>query len=61
MENKLNEIYQCLKIMDMLLYKHVYEPKSVVGFPSTKEMAEYYRNFLHIILPEEYRYKNEIQ
>jgi hypothetical protein len=59
MSDKLNEVYSCLKIMDMMLYKHTYEPQAVVGFQTTKEMAEYYRQFLHIILPEEYRYNQE--
>ena len=59
MDDKLREVYNCLKTMDMLLYKHAYKPQAVVGFQTTKEMAEYYRQFLHIILPEEYRYKEE--
>ena len=45
--------------MDMLLYKHAYEPKTVVGFQSTEDMAKYYRQFLQVILPEEYRYNKE--
>jgi len=57
MEDKLNEVYNCLKVMDMMLYKHAYEPKAVVGFQSTEDMAKYYREFLHVILPEEYQYK----
>ena len=59
MEDKLHEVYNCLKIMDMLLYKHAYEPQTVVGFESTEEMAKYYRQFLSVILPEEYRYNKE--
>lgn len=59
MEEKLQEIYNCLKVMDMMLYKHAYEPKAVVGFQSTEDMAKYYREFLHVILPEEYRYYKE--
>ena len=59
MNKKLHEVYNCLKIMDMLLYKHAYEPQTVVGFESTEEMAKYYRQFLSVILPEEYRYKKE--
>lgn len=57
MEEKLNEVYNCLKVMDMMLYKHAYEPKAVVGFQSTEDMAKYYREFLHVILPEEYQYE----
>ena len=56
MDEKLHEVYNCLKIMDMLLYKHGYEPKTVAGFKSTEEMARYYREFLHVILPEKYHY-----
>ena len=59
MKDKLHEVYNCLKIMDMLLYKHGYEPQTVVGFKSTEDMAKYYREFLHVILPEEYRYNKE--
>jgi hypothetical protein len=59
MEEKLNEVYNCLKVMDMMLYKHAYEPKAVVGFQSTEDMAKYYRQFLQVILPEEYRYNKE--
>ena len=59
MDNKLNEVYSCLKVMDMMLYMHAYKPQAVVGFQTTKEMAEYYRQFLQIILPEEYRYNPE--
>jgi len=56
---KLNEVYNCLKVMDMLLYKYAYEPKTVVEFNSTEEMAKYFHMFLSIILPEEYRYDKE--
>ena len=59
MENKLYEIYDCLKVMDMMLYKHAYEPEAVKGFESTSDMAKYYREFLHVILPEEYQYQND--
>lgn len=59
MDEKLHEVYNCLKIMDMLLYKHAYEPQTVVGFESTEEMAKYYRQFLSVILPEKYRYHKE--
>ena len=59
MNDKLNEVYNCLKAMDMMLYMHAHKPRAVVGFQTTKEMAEYYRQFLHIILPEEYRYNQE--
>lgn len=59
MEDKLHEIYDCLKVMDMMLYKHAYEPEVVKGFESTSDMAKYYREFLHVILPEEYRYHKE--
>lgn len=59
MEDKLHEIYDCLKVMDMMLYKHAYEPEVVKGFESTSDMAKYYREFLHVILPEEYRYNKE--
>ena len=57
MKDKLHETYNCLKVMDMMLYKHAYEPETVKGFKSTSEMAEYYREFLHVILPEEYQYQ----
>lgn len=53
---KLKGIYDSLKVMDMMLYKYAYEPKTVIGFKSTEDMAEYFRKFLQIILPEEYRY-----
>lgn len=56
---KLNEIYTCLKTMDMMLYMHAHKSPAVVGFHNTEEMAEYYRQFLHVILPEEYRYNKE--
>ncbi len=58
-DNKLQEIYNCLKIMDMILYKVAYEPKSIVGFKSTEDMAIYFRQFLNVILPKEYQYKND--
>lgn len=59
MEDKLKEVYNCLRIMDMVLYKYAYEPQAVAGFRSTEDMAKYFRQFLQIILPEEYRYKKE--
>lgn len=60
MEDKINEIYNCLKIMDMMLYNYTYDPpRGVVPFKSTQEMAEYFRQFLQVILPEEYRYKEK--
>lgn len=59
MEDKLKEVYDCLKIMDMMLYKAAYEPKSIVGFKSTEDMAKYFRQFLQVILPEKYRYHKE--
>ncbi len=59
MEDKLREVYSCLKIMDMMLYKCAYEPQTIVGFKSTKDMAEYFRQFLQVILPEEYKYRKE--
>lgn len=59
MEDKLKEVYNCLKIMDMLLYKYAYKPQTVAAFKSTKEMASYFRQFLQVILPEEYRYDKE--
>ena len=40
----------------MLLYKYAYEPEKVVGFESTKDMAIYYRELLHLLLPPEYQY-----
>lgn len=57
MDNKLHEIYTCLKVMDMILYKHAYEPETVKGFNSISDMAKYYRELLHVILPEEYQYQ----
>lgn len=57
--SELHGVYSCLKIMDMMLYKHAYEPQTVVGFQSTEDMAKYYREFLHTILPEEYQYNKE--
>jgi len=59
MEDKLKEVYNCLRIMDMVLYKCAYEPQEVAGFQSTEAMAKYFRLFLKVILPEEYRYKEE--
>ena len=59
MEDKLKEVYDSLKIMDMMLYKCAYEPQTIVGFQSTEDMAEYFRQFLQVILPEEYRYHKE--
>ena len=56
MEDKLHEVYSCLKIMDMLLYKQAYEPKTVVGFQSTEDMAKYYRQFLQVFLPYNERF-----
>lgn len=55
MEEKLNEIYNELRLMDLLLYKYAYEPETVVSFYSTEDMAKYFRQFLQIILPKEYR------
>ena len=57
--SELHSIYSSLKIMDMMLYKHAYEPQTVTGFQSTEDMAKYYRQFLRIILPEEYQYNKE--
>lgn len=59
MEDKLNEVYKELRLMDLLLYKYAYEPKTVASFQSTEDMAKYFRQFLQIILPEEYRYYKE--
>ena len=57
MEEKLREVYDCLRIMDMLLYNYTYDqPHSVVPFKSTQEMAKFFRNMLHIILPKKYQY-----
>lgn len=56
MEDKLKEVYSCLQIMDMMLYKCAYEPQTIVGFQSTEDMAKYFRQFLQVILPEEYKY-----
>ena len=59
MEDKLKEVYNCLRIMDMVLYKCAYEPQAVAGFQSTEDMAKYFRLFLQVILPEEYKYHKE--
>lgn len=60
MENKVNEVYNCLEIMDMMLYNYTCDPPhNVVPFKSTQEMAAYFRIMLHTILPEEYRYHKE--
>ena len=59
MDEKLKEVYNELRLMDLLLYKYAYEPKTVAGFQSTEDMAKYFRQFLQIILPEEYRYNQE--
>ena len=59
MSDKLNEVYSCLKVMDMMLYMHAHKSPAVVGFHTTEEMAEYYRQFLHVILPEEYQYEGK--
>lgn len=58
MEEKLNEVYNCLRIMDMVLYKTAYEPESVAGFKSVEDAAVYFRQFLQVILPKEYQYKS---
>lgn len=58
MEEKLNEVYSCLKVMDMMLYKTAYEPESIVGFESIEDAAVYFRQFLQVILPKEYQYKS---
>ena len=52
----IEQLYTSLKTMDMLLYKYAYEPEKVVGFESTKDMAIYYRELLHLLLPPEYQY-----
>jgi hypothetical protein len=57
--SELHSVYSSLKIMDMLLYKYAYEPQTVASFQSTEDMAKYYREFLHVILPEEYQYQKE--
>ena len=57
MDDKLHEVYNCLRIMDMLLYKTAYEPETITGFESIKEMAIYFRGMLDIVLPNEYQYK----
>lgn len=59
MEDKLKEVYDYLRIMDMVLYKCAYEPQAVAGFRSTEDMAKYFRQFLQVILPEEYKYRKE--
>lgn len=59
MEDKLKEVYNCLRIMDLLLYKYAYEPETVNSFQSTEAMARYFRLFLQVILPEEYKYHKE--
>ena len=60
MENKLKEVYDCLKIMDMMFYKYTCDPpRGVVPFKSTQEMAKYFRAMLHTALPKEYYYKEE--
>ena len=51
--------YTCLKVMDMLLYKHAYEPETVVAFKSVSDAAKYFREFLHLILPKEYQYQSD--
>lgn len=47
--------YTCL----MLLYKHAYEPETVLAFKSVSDAAKYFREFLHLILPKEYQYQND--
>lgn len=60
MEDKLKEVYDCLRIMDMMLYNYTYDPPhGVVPFKSTQEMAKYFRVMLHIILPKEYKHYKE--
>lgn len=56
MDEKLKEVYNELRLMDLLLYKYAYEPETVASFRSTEDMAQYFRQFLRVILPEEYRY-----
>ena len=58
--SELHSVYSSLKIMDMMLYKHAYEPKAVAGFQSTEDMAKYYRQFLKMILPEKYQYHKDM-
>lgn len=60
MDNKLREVYNCLKIMDLMLYKYSCDPPcGVVPFKSTQEMAKYFRLMLSIILPKEYQYEKK--
>lgn len=60
MEDKLKEVYDCLKIMDMMFYNYTCDPpRGVVPFKSTQEMAKYFRAMLHTALPKEYYYKEE--
>lgn len=57
-KNELRSVYDSLSIMDMLLDHYSYDlPKGVRPFQSTKEMAEFFKNMLHIVLPKEYHYK----
>ena len=57
MEDKLKEVYDCLRIMDLMFCNYTYDPPhGVVPFKSTQEMVKFFRLMLHIILPEEYQY-----
>jgi hypothetical protein len=57
MDDKLREVYNCLKTMDMMLYNYSCDPPhGVIPFKSTQEMAKYFRLMLSIILPKEYQY-----
>ena len=50
------EIYNCLKSIDFMLYNYAYEPSRCAPFQSYEDMASFFRTMLHIILPEEYQY-----
>lgn len=60
MDDKLREVYDCLRIMDLMLDKYTYDPPhGVTPFKSTQEMAKYFRLMLSIILPKEYQYEGK--
>ena len=56
-----DDVYKCLTIMDFMLYNYTLEPpRGVIPFSSCQSMANYFRQMLHLVLPEKYQYKGEL-
>lgn len=53
---KLVERVSCLKTMDFMLYNYTLDPPRAEPFRSTQEMAVFFRQMLHIGLPEKWHY-----